>query len=84
MAEMVRGIEQALGVSAVMDRLPEQPGDVPQTWAGIEKARLLLGYEPRTTYADGLARFVDWLRESDDLPAAAGSRDQPGMGRFEP
>ena len=72
MLEMVRGIEQALQLSAVMDRLPEQAGDVPQTWAAIEKAQTLLGYQPRTAYLDGLARFVDWLRESHDLPARAG------------
>ena len=66
MLEMVRGIERALGVSAAIDRLPEQPGDVPQTWAGIDKARALLGYEPRTTYDEGVARFIDWLRESND------------------
>jgi len=68
MLEMVRGLEQALGVSAVMERLPEQPGDVPQTWAAIEKARSLLGYEPRTAYLDGVARFVAWLREPRDAP----------------
>jgi UDP-glucuronate 4-epimerase len=68
MLEMVRGLEQALGVSAVMDRLPEQPGDVPQTWAAIEKARSLLGYKPRTAYLDGLARFVEWLHEPRDAP----------------
>jgi UDP-glucuronate 4-epimerase len=68
MLEMVRGLEHALGVSAVMDRLPEQPGDVPQTWARIEKARSLLGYEPRTAYLDGVARFVDWLHEPHDAP----------------
>jgi len=68
MLEMVHGLEHALGVSAVMDRLPEQPGDVPQTWASIEKARSLLGYEPRTAYLDGLARFVEWLREPRDAP----------------
>ena len=70
MLDMVRGIEQALGMPAVLDRLPEQPGDVPRTWASIEKARGLLGYEPKTGYADGLTRFVAWLRESEHLPAA--------------
>jgi UDP-glucuronate 4-epimerase len=72
MLDMVRGLEQALGVPAVMDRLPEQPGDVPQTWASIQKARTLLGYEPRTGYTDGLARFVAWLRESQHFPATGG------------
>ncbi len=72
MVDMVRGIEQAVGVPAVLDRLPEQPGDVPQTWASIEKARRLLGYEPRTGYADGVARFVAWLSESQDLSVTRG------------
>ena len=69
--EMVRGIEQALGVSAVIEWLPEQPGDVPQTWAGIDKARSLLGYDPRTTYAEGVTRFTDWLREASRVESTA-------------
>jgi UDP-glucuronate 4-epimerase len=69
MLEMVHGIEQALGLPATLDRLPEQPGDVPRTWAAIEKARTLLGYEPRTTYAEGVGRFVTWLRESHEAAA---------------
>jgi UDP-glucuronate 4-epimerase len=69
--EMVRGLEQALGVSAVIEWLPEQPGDVPQTWADIDKARSLLGYDPRTTYAEGVARFADWLRESKGVESTA-------------
>jgi len=71
MLEMVRGIEEALGVSAAIEWLPEQPGDVPQTWAGIDKARSLLGYDPRTTYAEGVTRFIDWLRESKRVESTA-------------
>ncbi|MGH9345659.1 MAG: NAD-dependent epimerase/dehydratase family protein, partial [Vicinamibacterales bacterium] len=48
--EMIRGLEEALGIRATLEREPEQPGDVPQTWASIEKARALLGWEPRTGY----------------------------------
>jgi UDP-glucuronate 4-epimerase len=69
--EMVRGIEQALGLSAVIEWLPEQPGDVPQTWAGIDKARSLLGYDPRTSYAEGVTRFTGWLRESTRVESTA-------------
>jgi UDP-glucuronate 4-epimerase len=61
LTEMIAGLESALGVSAKLERLPEQPGDVPQTWANIEKARRLLGYEPKTTYVQGVRRFVEWL-----------------------
>ncbi len=59
--EMVRGLEAALGVPAVIDWQPEQPGDVPQTWASVDKARRLLGYDPSTPYSEGVRRFVDWL-----------------------
>jgi UDP-glucuronate 4-epimerase len=59
--DMIAGLETALGVAAIVQRLPEQPGDVPQTWAKIEKARALLGYQPTTRYAEGVRLFTDWL-----------------------
>jgi UDP-glucuronate 4-epimerase len=61
LTEMIEGLEAVLGVTAKIERLPEQPGDVPQTWASIDKAARLLGYAPTTTYRDGVARFADWL-----------------------
>ena len=71
--DMVHGIEQALGMPATLNRLPEQAGDVPRTLASIEKARTLLGYEPRTTYTEGVARFATWLRDSHQLSATPGA-----------
>jgi UDP-glucuronate 4-epimerase len=59
---MIEGLERALGVRAIIDRQPLQPGDVPQTWANIEKASRLLGYRPTTSYADGVKKFADWMR----------------------
>ena len=61
LAEMVRALEQVLGRRAVVERLPEQPGDVPQTWANIEKARRLFGYRPKTSLLEGVQRFAEWL-----------------------
>lgn len=61
LSEMIAGLESALGKRARIERLPEQPGDVPQTWASIAKAHRLLGYSPATPLADGLRRFVEWL-----------------------
>ena len=58
--EMIAGLENALGLSARIEQLPEQPGDVPQTWASVEKARRLLGYAPSTSYPDGVRRFIEW------------------------
>jgi UDP-glucuronate 4-epimerase len=61
LSEMIAGLERAIGTAARIDRQPEQPGDVPQTWANVEKARSLLGYHPATSYDQGVRRFVDWL-----------------------
>ena len=59
--ELVRELEGVLGVTAVIDRRPDQPGDVNQTWANIEKAKRLLGYEPATSFTDGLRQFALWM-----------------------
>jgi UDP-glucuronate 4-epimerase len=64
--EMIAGIERALGVTATLDRRPEQPGDVPHTWASVDKARALLGYAPQTSFETGLTRFAAWLRATRD------------------
>ncbi|MGE0592983.1 MAG: NAD-dependent epimerase/dehydratase family protein [Vicinamibacterales bacterium] len=68
--DLVRGLEHALGVQAAIEWLPEQPGDVPQTWASVDRARSLLGYDPRTSYAEGVVAFADWLRTKAARPPA--------------
>ena len=75
LSELVAALERALGVEAHVERHPEQPGDVPQTWADLTKARRLLGYDPQTGIDDGLARFADWLRgrRASPRPARAAS-----------
>lgn len=59
--ELIEALEETLGISANRLILPEQPGDVPQTWADITKAKQLLDYTPRTTLQQGLAAFTEWL-----------------------
>lgn len=60
LSELIAQIESALGKQAIINRLPEQPGDVPLTYADITKARELLGYRPTTKIAQGIPKFVDW------------------------
>jgi len=55
-------IEDALGRKAEIERLPDQPGDVPVTFADIGRARRLLDYEPRFPIAQGIAEFVEWFK----------------------
>jgi UDP-glucuronate 4-epimerase len=59
--ELVDKLSRALGVPAKVRREPEQPGDVPITYADITKARERLGYNPQTLLDEGLARFAEWF-----------------------
>lgn len=56
-------IEQNMGKKAVIKQLPEQPGDVPITYANVSKARRLLGYEPNVKIETGIELFVKWYKE---------------------
>jgi UDP-glucuronate 4-epimerase len=60
--ELISLLEKELDLHSVIDRRPLQPGDVPQTFADISKARALLGYNPQTQIEDGIKRFVEWFR----------------------
>lgn len=60
--ELISLIENELGKRAEIDRQPTQPGDVPQTYADISKARQLLNYNPQTQIEDGITKFVDWFK----------------------
>jgi len=61
--ELIVAIEKALGKKAIINRLPEQPGDVKQTYADVAKAQKRLGYSPKTEVEAGLANFIRWFRE---------------------
>jgi UDP-glucuronate 4-epimerase len=60
--ELIEAIGAALGKIPRIQRLPEQPGDVRQTYASIDRAAADLGYSPKTPFADGLAMYVAWYR----------------------
>ena len=61
--EFIATLERLLGRTAKRDLQPMQPGDVPATYASIDRLRALTGFAPRTPLAEGLARFVAWYRE---------------------
>src|SRR5689334_5009416 len=56
--DLIASIEKTLGKKAKINRLPEQPGDMPLTCADVSKARKLLGYNPKTKFEDGLPKFA--------------------------
>jgi len=59
--ELISTLEDVLGTKARIDRKPEQPGDVPRTWADLSKAKRLLGYAPMTDLKTGMAELVEWI-----------------------
>lgn len=58
---LVHTLADVLGVPLRIERLPEQPGDVPETAADLAIARDWLDYTPRVSLAEGLRRYVAWL-----------------------
>ena len=60
LTEMVEIIEEVLGKKAKINRLPMQPGDVNRTCADISHSNKILGYNPKTTFRDGIKKFIEW------------------------
>jgi UDP-glucuronate 4-epimerase len=65
--ELIASIEEVTGKKAIIEKHPDQPGDVPKTFADISKAKRLLGYDPQTQLKDGLKKFYDWFLENKEL-----------------
>ena len=61
--DFVDAIEECLGKKAIRNYMPMQMGDVPATWADATLLASLTGYQPRTDFRDGIARFVAWYRD---------------------
>jgi UDP-glucuronate 4-epimerase len=63
LSDLVSWIAQELNVKEVIEHLPDQPGDVPITYADVTKAGKILGYAPKVPIREGLRRFVEWYLE---------------------
>ena len=65
--EMINIIAKTLGVEPKIKQLPMQPGDVDRTYADISKAKNLIGYTPKTTFEEGISKFIEWYKEKYKL-----------------
>jgi UDP-glucuronate 4-epimerase len=61
---MIQEIEKALGKNAVISQQPMQKGDVERTFANISKAKDLLNWEPKTSFAQGIEKMAQWYNET--------------------
>ena len=60
--DFVAVIEKELAKKAKMNFMPMQPGDVPATYADVNKAKEILGFEPSVAVKEGVKSFVNWYK----------------------
>ena|SRR5579864_1365586 len=80
---MIEAIGKALGKTPVIERMPDQPGDVRQTYADVSRAAAELGYAPSTPFNVGLERFVAWFRSEAHGGSESNPRALKAAGRSE-
>lgn len=69
--DLIAAIEETMGKKARIERLPEQAGDVPCTFANIERAQRHLNYQPHTDLATGLKAFYEWFLAREEAQISA-------------
>lgn len=65
--DIVNALERILGVQAKVTSVPDRAGNFGGCFVSSEKAKRLLGWEPRVSYEEGLRRFVQWFRQREGL-----------------
>ena len=63
--DFISAIEEACGVKANKNLLPMQPGDVPVTYAQVDKLINDVGFKPSTNIEFGLSKFVNWFKREE-------------------
>ena len=63
LSQLIELLEKSIGKKAIINRQPQQPGDVPITFADVSKARAKLEYNPRVKIAEGIPLFVEWFQK---------------------
>ena len=66
--DLITAIEREIGMKAIIHLRPDQPGDVPRTFADVGKAGAHFGYRPFTALPEGLAEFHRWIAMAN-IPA---------------
>ena len=60
--EFINVIEKSLSKEAIKEMVPNQPGDVPKTYADVEDLYNLINFRPKTTLEEGIGKFTDWFQ----------------------
>lgn len=65
--DLIGLIQEALDIEALLDFKPDQPGDVPMTFADVSKAKAELKYDPQINIEEGIKLFAKWFLEQKKL-----------------
>ncbi|MDX1909031.1 MAG: GDP-mannose 4,6-dehydratase [Bacteroidia bacterium] len=65
LTDMISTIEEVFGIEARIKRMPMQPGDVPQTFADVQRGLELFGYKPETGFKEGIEAFRAWITSEE-------------------
>jgi UDP-glucuronate 4-epimerase len=60
---MIHTLEDLIGKKSQIEKYPFHRADMLTNWANIDKARKMLGWEPKITLQEGMAHLVDWYKE---------------------
>lgn len=69
--QLAQALGEVLGVAVAPTYAPPRAGDIRHSSADIGLAERLLGYKPRVSFRDGLARTVAWLRQPSGAAPAS-------------
>ena len=64
--DLIHMLEELIGKKAQIQHLPANPADMLASWANVDKAKKLLGWEPRVSLLQGVARLVEWYNAERD------------------
>ena len=59
----IKELEKQLGIKAIKNFLPPQPGDMIRTASDISKLKKSFNYFPKTNYKKGISKFLKWYKQ---------------------
>ena len=66
LGELISSVEEVTGKKVKIEQMPKRKGEMLLTYANIDKARDLLGYNPTTTMKEAIKMYHDWYLKQED------------------
>jgi UDP-glucuronate 4-epimerase len=66
LGELIKTVEKVTGKKVKVKKMPERKGEMTLTFANIDKAKKMLGYNPTTPIEESIRMFYDWYLVQDE------------------